>query len=315
LADAARVLQLLVPIEREVEESGGRFFLARLLPYRTTEDRIAGVVLTFVDVTERLAAQAEVSRAQQQLEERVQERTSQLDAVNAALRREVLNHQRAEKARQELQGRLVNAQEEERSRISRELHDEVGQQISALMLSLKALESSLPEGETPSKLRELRATAEQVGSEIHQLASELRPIALDELGLSRALQGYLDGWLTRTGIAVDFVSAGIEEARLPAPFETTLYRIIQEAMNNVYKHADAKSVSVSVERRGDSVVAIVEDDGAGFDPETLHNNADNRAIGIAGMRERADIVGGSLTIESSVGQGTTVRVKLPTSDR
>src|SRR5258706_10221202 len=108
----------------------------------------------------------------------------------------------------------------------------------------------------------------------------------------------------RTGIAVDFVSAGIEDARLARQIETTLFRIVQEAMNNVYKHASAKNVSVSIERRGDGVVAIVEDDGAGFDSDAAPASTKLMRIGIAGMRERAGIVGGDLTIESGVGQGT-----------
>jgi two-component system CheB/CheR fusion protein len=311
LDDAARVLQLLVPVEREVSEGSGRSFLARVLPYRTTEDRIAGVVLTFIDISERQAAQAALQRAQQSLELRVQERTAELDAVNARLRQEVLGHQRAEKARQELQRRLVNAQEEERARISRELHDEVGQQVTALMLAMKALEAPMPASEMTAKLRELRATAENVGREIHELAYELRPISLDELGLARALTDYLEGWPGRTGIAVDFVSAGIDDLRLPSAIETTIYRVVQEAMNNVAKHASAKSVSVSIERRGGHVLCIVEDDGAGFDLEALARNTDARRIGIAGMRERAELVGGELTIESAVGEGTTLRVKLP----
>ncbi len=311
LPDAQRVLQTLVPIEHEIRDSEGRLFLSRMLPYRTTDDHIAGVVLTFVDVTERQTAQDELKRAQQQLEARVRERTAQLDSVNSALVSEVRGHERAEKARQDLQRRLVSAQEEERGRISRELHDEVGQQISALMISLKGLEASLPAGETPTKLRELRATAERVGQEIHHLAAELRPVALDELGLTRALAGYLDAWLTRTGIAVDFVSAGVDELRLPRAIETTLYRVVQESMNNVYKHAAASSVSVSVSRRADQVLLIVEDNGRGFNYEEVSAEGDNARIGIAGMRERAAIVGGELTIESSVGSGTTVRVTVP----
>lgn len=310
LADAAQVLQRLIPIEREVNEPGGRFFLARLLPYRTTDDRIAGVVLTFVDITERQAAQEAVRRAQQELEQRVQERTQQLDAVNAALRVEVKGHHQAEKARQDLQRRLLHAQEEERRRISRELHDEVGQQISALMLSLKALEST-PSDQVPSKLKELRATSEHMAREIHQLAFELRPLALDELGLARALAAYVDSWLARTGITVDLVTAGIDEERLPSHIETTLYRIVQEAMNNVYKHARAKRVSVSVERRGAQVLAIVEDDGVGFEPDAPPPPGRQPSIGLAGMRERAEIVDGELTVESVPTRGTTVRVKLP----
>jgi signal transduction histidine kinase len=311
LADARQVLNTLVPIEREVPEQGGRTFLSRLLPYRTTDDRIAGVVLTFVDVTERQEAQQAVKLAQQHLEVRVQERTIELDTVNAQLRHEVASHQRARKAQQELQQRLVSAQEEERSRISRELHDEVGQHMTGLMLGLKALEDAGPAQEMSKKLRELRTTTEQVGREIHQLAYQLRPIALDELGLARALSGYLEGWAARTGIAVDFVTTGIDEARLPKHIETTLYRIAQEGMNNVSKHADAKNVSVSIERKGELVLAIIEDDGAGFDSESMGEGGDNQRIGIAGMRERVAIVGGELTIESSVGHGTTLRVKLP----
>ena len=310
LADAARVLEQLIPVEREVVGSRGRFFLARLLPYRTNEDRIAGVVLTFVDVTELERAQDALRRAQQELERRVQERTVELDLVNAALQTEVTMHRLAQKARQELQTRLVTVQEEERGRISRELHDEVGQQITALMLAMKALESDVLPDELPQKLRALRTTAEQVGREIHQLASEPRPVALDELGLLRALSGYLDSWADRCGITVDFVGAGIDEPRLPGALETTLYRVVQEAMNNVFKHAHAKSVSVSIERRADAVLAIVEDDGSGFDPEGTQGR-NPKHIGIAGMSERAAIAGGTLTIESSAGGGTTVRVQLP----
>jgi signal transduction histidine kinase len=123
------------------------------------------------------------------------------------------------------------------------------------------------------------------------------------------LASYVQNWSTRTGIAVEFVSAGIEDARLPPVLETTVYRIVQEAMNNVLKHASAQTVSVSVERRGGHVLAIVEDDGVGFDLEQA--SATTTHIGLASMRERAAIAGGELTIESQPGTGTTVRAKLP----
>ncbi|RYZ07524.1 MAG: hypothetical protein EOO73_11100 [Myxococcales bacterium] len=311
LSDAARVLSQLVPVEREVEESGGLFFLARLLPYRTTDDRIAGVVLTFVDVTERQVAKLAAVQAKNDLEIRVQERTSQLDAVNVALRQEVIGHREAERGRQELQRLLLNAQEAERTRISRELHDEVGQQISALMLGLKDLESSALDDKSLHKLHDLRATTEHVGRDIHALAYQLRPLALDELGLVRALGGYLDNWQERTGVNVDFVTTGIEDARLPDPIETTIYRVVQEATNNVLKHASAKNVSVSLELRNQYLTAIVDDDGIGFDSAAIERSTHLRRIGIAGMRERAEIVGGDLTVESNPGQGTTVRIRVP----
>jgi two-component system CheB/CheR fusion protein len=315
LNDASTVLKRLVPIEREVLEQGGRYFLARLLPYRTTEDHIAGVVLTFVDITERQLAKDAVEQAKEDLERRVQERTAQVDAVNEALRGEARERQQAEKARQELQRKLVNAQEEERSRISRELHDEVGQRIAALMLSMKALESLATDGELALKLRELRATAEGVGHDIHQLAYQLRPVALDQLGLPRAVAGLLETWRVRTGVNIDFVAAGLDDERLPSQIETAVYRIIQEALNNVFKHAAAKTVSVSIEHRGDQLISIVEDDGAGFDTKELEKNDDPRHIGIAGMVERTEVIGGDLKVESTPGQGTTVRVRVPISPR
>jgi two-component system CheB/CheR fusion protein len=310
LADAARVLQQLVPIEREIAESGGRFFLARILPYRTTEDRIAGVVLTFVDITEGQVAQDAVRKARESLEERVRERTALLDATNTTLRQEVHTHQRVERERQQLQRLLLNAQEEERRRISRELHDEIGQQIPALMLSLRALESEDDPERSAAKLRELRAWIERFGDEIHQVALKLRPAALDDLGLARALSSYVEAWTARTGIAAELVAVGIEEQRLPPLIETTVYRIVQEAMTNVVRHASAKTVSVSVERRGETVLAIVEDDGVGFEPGALVG-AGVAHIGLAGMRERATIVGGEFTVASHAGAGTTVRVRLP----
>jgi signal transduction histidine kinase len=162
----------------------------------------------------------------------------------------------------------------------------------------------------PQKLRALRVTVDHVAQEVHQLAYELRPVTLDELGLVGALSGYLDAWSNRTGLPVDFVTSGMDESRLPAPIETTLYRIVQEAMNNVYKHASAHTVSVTVERRSGHVLAIVEDDGSGFDASRLDATS-TRQIGIVGMRERALVVGGELTLESSEGHGTTLRVKLP----
>ncbi len=313
LADASRVLSQLVPVEREVEETSGLFFLARLLPYRTTDDRIAGVVITFVDVTERQIAKMAALQAKNELEKRVQERTSELDAVNSALRQEVVDHREAERGRQELQRLLLSAQEAERSRISRELHDEVGQQISALMLGLKSVESGVQDATLVERLQELRATTERAGRVIHALAYQLRPLALDELGLVRALGGFLEDWQERSGIRVDFVTTGIEDARLSDNIETTVYRIVQEATNNVLKHASAKSLSVSLELRNQSLTAIVEDDGVGFDAQTVARSVAQRRIGIAGMRERAATVSGEFTVESSPGHGATVRVRVPVS--
>jgi len=309
LSDAARVLEELKLIEREVAESTGRFFLARILPYRTTDERIGGVVLTFLDVTERHVAQLAVRQAHHELEGRVRERTAQLDEANGSLRLEVIKQQQAESARQELQRRLINAQEEERRRVSRELHDEVGQQIVAMLLTLKARELEGLPAEASAKLSTLRESTELIEAQIHQLASQLRPVALDVLGLSQALATYLEAWGERSRVVVDFFSSGIDEPRLPSVLEITLYRIVQEATNNVVRHAAARNVSVSIERRKDHVLGIIEDDGKGFDFDTVRAPTLGR-LGIAGMQERAAIVDGELTIDSGM-SGTTVRIKLP----
>ena len=308
-SDAVRVLQRLSPVEREVGQSAGRYFLARLSPYRTTDDRIAGVVLTFVDVTKLRLAEQAAQRARSELEDRVRQRTAQLDEANATLRLQVSKQQEAELVRQGLQRRLINAQEDERRRVSRELHDEVGQQIVAMMLSIKALEHEALSVQAAAKLRALRQAAEHVGTEIHQLASQLRPVVLDALGLSLALAAFLEGWRERSGIAVGLWSSGIDDPRLPSALEVTLYRIVQEATNNVVRHAEARNVSVSIERRKDYVIGVIEDDGKGFDLDVIRASKAGR-LGIAGMQERAAIVDGVLTIDSGPA-GTTVRVELP----
>ncbi len=259
------------------------------------------------------AVREELRSATEQLESSREElqRTAALDSANAQLRLEVQRHEQIDRSRQELQRALLHAQEDERSRISRELHDEIGQQLAALMLALKALESAEPGAQMLKKLAELRYATEQMSREIHHIAAELRPVVLDKLGLVGALSSHLEGWLGRSGLAVDFVSAGLDTGRLPSEIETTLYRVIQEALNNVHKHAAAQRVSVSVVRRDHSVVAIVEDDGRGFDVDAETFSVEGPRLGIAGMRERVAIVGGQLTVDSSPGSGATVRVKLP----
>jgi len=308
MSDAASVLQQLVPIDREVAVTGGRSFLARVLPYRTIDDRIAGVVLTFVEVSDLHAARDALRVVQQQLEARVIERTAQVDSINLALRQEIIEHQRAERARQELQMRLVNAQEEERRRISLELHDEVGQQLTALMLSLKALEDGKTVPGEAEALRGVRQSAEHIAREIHQLALELRPLTLDDMGLPRALASYIESWSARAKVKVDLVCIGLEARRLPKTLETTLYRIVQEALNNVLKHAAATSVSVSIECHDGYVLGVVEDDGRGFDDGAV---VDSSRIGIVGMRERATVLGGELTVETRPDHGTSVRARIP----
>jgi signal transduction histidine kinase len=161
-------------------------------------------------------------------------------------------------------------------------------------------------------LQRLQDLSDEIGREVHHIALELRPTALDDFGLHAALLNYVTEWSDRSEIEVDFHTGGLDKQRLPPQVETTLYRIVQEALTNVIKHAHAKRVSVILEHRPDHVLAIVEDDGEGFDTEAVMNSASvDPRLGLLGMRERAALVGGTLEIETSPGSGTTVFVRIP----
>ena len=434
--DAARVLSALVPIDREVHSTDDQWFLARIIPYRTAENHIAGVVLTFVDITgrkraeeslrvsrQRMAAifaqaavglceisvegrfvqvndelcrmtgrsrdvllsstvpdithpddlpasreavetvlskggpvtvdqslkrpdgtlvwvnsiltrlddekggpstvlavtvdltnrkhaEEELRLAHESLERRVQARTKELDTVNQMLRAEINERIKAQKDRQDLLQQLVNAQETERGRISRELHDQVGQHITTLNLGLKSLAPGLntPDGE--ATLKSLLDIAKILGREIHELALEIRPTALDDLGLLRTLRNFVEEWSKRAGVEARFHSEGLDDRRLPPQIESTLYRIASEALNNVRKHAGARHVSVILQRQGSQVAVIIEDDGCGFDADARAHDSD-RSLGLLGMTERAMLLDGKCAIESTPGRGTTVFVHIP----
>lgn len=407
-----RVLDRLQTIEREVQTRDGGWFLMRMLPYRTSEDRIDGVVVTFLDITERhkaeealraselkhrelfnltnaitnlvpdllwmsepngetnwynnrwldytgqtlaqasgwgwldvihpedrersaaayahaverakplqqeyrvrsksgeyhwflvnaeplLDEQGKVVRfygaatdiheqrvAREELEQRVRERTKQLEELSAQ--------------RQQLLERLVSAEEHERQRLARELHDEMGQHITALKVALETLPSSDVVGRMQSIVASLDNT-------IDRLTIELRPPVLDDMGLQGALSSLAEQFTAASGITAD-VHATIGDGRLPEAVETTLYRVVQEALTNVWKHAAAKNVSIIVKRADSQVQLIIEDDGKGFDADVPRAAS---TFGLLGMRERVTLIGGTMSIESGSGNGTALYVRVP----
>lgn len=227
---------------------------------------------------------------------------------------DITQRKQVEAERVELLRQLVNAQENEQRRISRELHDQMGQSLAALLLGLKALRNSLRDESATQAVQRLQDITNRIAEEMHSLIRELRPTALDDLGLETALANYLEEWAERSDIAIDFHCNGLLEQRLANQLESTIYRIVQEAVNNVVKHASARNVSIILEKRGNRVLVIVEDDGVGFDAEALLKTpARNRGFGLLGMQERVALVGGSLSIESTPGTGTTVLVHIPIS--
>ncbi|MGQ9599827.1 MAG: ATP-binding protein [Anaerolineae bacterium] len=220
--------------------------------------------------------------------------------------------QRKEAMRGQLLQKIITVQEEERKRIARELHDQTGQALTSLLVGLRTLED---EPNHPARLQELKAIVTDTLDGVRNLALELRPSVLDDLGLVPALQRYVRTCATRHQLAVDFQTVALDGLRLPAPVETALYRIVQEALTNIIRHAHARQVSLLLEVREGAVVAIVEDDGCGFAVDSLwYELPGEHRLGLHGMRERAELLGGTLTIESVPGAGTTVVVELPLSE-
>lgn len=219
------------------------------------------------------------------------------------------------KKREEMRGQLlekvIKAQEEERKRIARELHDETSQSMASLMVGLKMLEQEGDGIERKHRIKELRAMASMAMDKVRDLALELRPSSLDDLGLLTAVEQYTVDFGRRFNIKVDFQTVGFNGNRLSPEKETALYRIVQEALVNVAKHAQATTAGVILEYRDSQVKAIIEDNGCGFEIEKINESNDEGRLGILGMMERAALMGGKLSIESSPGEGTTVFVEVP----
>jgi signal transduction histidine kinase len=256
-------------------------------------------------VTTRKQAEAALQQAHDKLEARVEERTVQLQSTVSQLNAEIEQRRQAQDAHRQLLSRLVNMQEEERRRLSRELHDQFGQTLTAMLLTIDANSSgpSQNPNEGPPLLERLRDMVEELMDQMHQRAWELRPASLDNIGLLATLRQLVNEW--RAG-KIDFVTRGFGDTRLSPPLEIALFRVIQEALTNVARHANASQVSIVVEKDETSVVAIVEDNGQGFDLE----HAGKERLGLLGMRERMDAVGGTLEIETSPG-GTSVFARAP----
>jgi len=219
--------------------------------------------------------------------------------------------QRAEQARTELLTRMVFAQEDERRRIAREMHDQFGEQLTTLARRIEALKA-FADGRPGliTLIEALEAVSRQIDRDVNHLVWQLRPTALDDLGLRAALANYIKDWSQRVRVHAQLHTSGLLEDRLPSDAETTLYRIAQEALTNVARHSRATSVDVILERRGDQVVLIVEDNGVGFDP--ARTTSERRGFGLLGMQERAALVGGTLQIETEPGKGTSVLLRMTT---
>jgi signal transduction histidine kinase len=210
-----------------------------------------------------------------------------------------------EAARRDTVRRVVAAQERERRRIARELHDGTGQSLTSVLIGLRLAQDNDDPQQVSATLDELRETVTDAIRDLRALAVELRPTALDDFGLQAALERLVDTFGRRTGLAIELLVSDVEQ-RLGEQVETGLYRIVQEGLTNVAKHAGAAHVSVILRAHGDVLSLVVEDDGRGFD-----QSRPAQGLGLVSMRERVELLGGNLRIESSPGRGTTVAVEVP----
>jgi signal transduction histidine kinase len=240
---------------------------------------------------------------------------SALKAFDVESRRRL---EQANQARLNALNQVVDAQEMERKRIARELHDATGQSLTAIALGLRGVEMHIENCATPQNdllqtVREIKGYSTNALGELHQIIADLRPQILDDMGLAAALKWYVQSYQQRRSLLSELTVEGTPY-RLPAEYETVLFRITQEALTNIAKHARATRVTVTLGFSPTEVELTVQDNGRGFDlDQALQRNGRSAGWGLLGMRERASLIGGQATVESSPGQGACVRVTVPTS--
>jgi PAS domain S-box-containing protein len=245
------------------------------------------------DITERKLAEDALQRARNELETKVEERTRELSEANFKLRA--------------LSAKLINAQEEERRNISRELHDDLGQILTAINLDLQRAIKSPIASKRLELLRQILSKNDEARSRIREISSLLRPGLLDDLGIREAIESYVSQFAARTGIPVE-LAVRCSSSDIPAEATTTIYRIVQEALNNISKYASANKVSITLGIEGEKIQLRIVDDGVGFD---ISQKRTEHTLGLVGMRERARLLGGSFLLEASPGAGTFIDVTLP----
>lgn len=240
---------------------------------------LSGAMVTFVEITERKRAEEELKRSRQQL--------------------------------RDLSARLQTILEEERTRISREIHDELGQQLTILKMDLSWLKKRLAKNQKSLKER-TKSMAKMVDATIQtvrKISTEMRPVVLDDLGLTAAMEWQVEDFQNRTGMRCRF-TARPEEITLDPGRSTTVFRIFQETLTNIVRHANADEITVRLEKREGRLLLEVSDNGKGI---TEGQIANSKSLGLLGIRERALLWGGTVSIQGAPGKGTTLSVKIPIS--
>jgi signal transduction histidine kinase len=301
--------------ERMVRRAG-KFFAEAITPIEKTHRTAQDANDQLVQLNQALRQRSvDLTASNRQLQQEIVQRKS----VEESLRKsehhysELLEQSRHMQEQLRLLSRqLLSAQEEERKMISRELHDQIAQTLTGINIRLASLktESTLNTKGLQKKISSTQRLVEKSVDIVHRFARELRPTVLDDLGLIPALHSFMKSFNKRTGVRISLTAFATVE-RLDTAKRTVLFRVAQEALNNVARHAQASRVEVSIEKLPDCICMKIKDDGISFDLEhTLHANGGKR-LGLLGMRERLEMVGGKLVVESSPGKGTTIQAQIP----
>ena len=268
------------------------------------------------DITKRKLAEEGLQRARDELETKVAERTRELSEANDLLRKQINEREKVEAALRDseyklrsLSARLLNAQEEERRNISRELHDDLGQILTAINLDLQRAVKAPNMQKRLELIRQILTKNDEARTRIREISSLLRPGLLDDIGIREAIESYVFQFASRTGIPVELV-VRCSSSDIPAEATTTIYRIVQEALNNISKYANANKVSIKLGIEENEIQLQILDDGVGFDLSQVRTE---HTLGLIGMRERARLLGGNFLLQASPGAGTIIGVTIPLS--
>ena len=291
-----------------------RSFVDEVFTSEPEEVRLRLVVWGLLIVTgyygQRLVTALQAAR--DELEQRVQERTRELEAVNVTLRDEIVERKQTATALKTMSRKVQASQEEERKRIARELHDEIGQTLTMIKMNLQLLQRSLPASEADSHWSESLALTDQTLQKVRDVSLDLHPSMLDDLGLVSALRWYSDRHAQRSDITLSFQADGMQDVSIPSEVATACFRIVQEALTNVARHAHAQQVQIDLYTHTDNLYCSIKDDGTGFNVKSASEAATHgHSIGVLSMKERAELTGGGLSIDSAPGKGTEVCAYFP----
>ena len=300
-----------------VRKDGSRFWANVLVTaLRDAQGNLRGFAKLTRDMTERREREEALTRAKELLELRVEQRAAVLTRVNEELREEIAERKRTEEQFKEtldqlraLAARLQSVREEERASIAREIHDELGQACTAIKMDLALIGRKITKRQTPlrAKIESSISIVDDMIVTLRRIASDLRPRTLDDLGLAAALEWQGQEFETRTGIQCR-VSLPPEPLNLDAEQSTAIFRIFQESLTNVARHAEATTVEARLEIEDDQLIFRVHDNGKGFEPQKAKAK---KSLGLVGMQERAHLLKGEVSVEGIPGSGTTMTLRIP----